>query len=410
MLQKNQDEKGIALVVVIMMLLTFTVLGVAAINITNVGTKITSNTRTSKQAFYLAESGLERARELLRTQLVEGTSLSAMLATAANGGTLTNSTTNPSFSGSNNTPFVNTTILGAGSFKVYLTNDSGSCTPPASGNDSVTSTTDCNGTVTLTSIGSGPDNAVAIVQMTTTKNGGINLPDLPGAITLAGPDTVFLKGSSNASDISGVTHPAVAVNSAPAQTTVVNDIISNPDRSSNWTGAGGSPSVQNLVFGSPWDNISDLQTLFTKLKTNADYTSTGASGFTYGTTTNQKIVVIDGDLTVGPGSGAGILLVTGNLILDGNFNYSGIILAIGSGSITRNGGGSGTISGGIYVANIKGTDGQINTADDAFGNTAYDTSGGGSSSISYNSNTYSSSGSGNVINSIPFAKTSWKQY
>jgi Tfp pilus assembly protein PilX len=396
-----QGEKGIALVTAILLLVILSVIGIIAVNVTNVNTKITSNLKTSKVAFYLAEAGIERARELLRTQLVGGTTLSAMLVTAANGYPLRDCTTAACFFGSGNRPFVATTSLGTGSFTVYLTNDS---------TDGVTSTTDTNGTVTLTSIGSGPDNAESIVQVTTTKGGGINLPNLPGAITLAGPDTSFSKGSSNEANIGGGSNPAVAVNSAASQNTVVNDITSSPDRSSNWTGTGGSPSVQNLVLGSPWDSIPDLQKLYTQLQAGAHFTSTSASGFTYGTSSDQKIVVIDGDLTIGPVSGAGIILCTGTLTINGNFNYNGIILAIGSGRIVRSGGGSGAISGGIYAANIMGADGLINTADDSFGNTSYDTSGGGTSSISYNAATYSSSVGGNVINSIPFAKTSWRQY
>lgn len=392
--------------IVILLLVALTTLGVMAVNVSNVGTKITSNTKTTKQAFYLAEAGIERARELLRTNLAANIQLGTMLTTAANGGTLNDSTSNPTFSGTSNTPIVATTSLGSGSFKVYLTNDTA---------EGVTSTADSNGIVTLTAFGNGPDNSMAVIKVTTVKNGGINLPNLPGAITLSGPTTTFAKGNSNASGVGGGANPAVAVNAAAPLTTVINDINgttpgSGPNRSANWTGTGGSPSVQNLTFGSPWDSISDLQNLYTQLKANANYTSTADSGFTYGTSANQKIVVIDGNLTIGAGSGAGILLVTGTLTLHGNFDYNGIILAIGTGSIIRNGGGNGTISGGIFVANINGPDGLINTGDDVFGNTNYNTNGGGTSDILYNTSSYSSSVGGNAINTIPFAKTSWRQY
>ncbi|MBA4392325.1 MAG: hypothetical protein C0407_02115, partial [Desulfobacca sp.] len=388
MVQRIQNEKGVALVVTILLLLAFTVIGIAAINISTVGTKITFNTKTSKQAFYLAEAGAERARELLRTQLVGGTSLSAMLSTASNGGTLTNSTTNPSFSGSNNTPFVATTNLGTGSFKVYLTNDS---------TEGETSITDTNGTVTLTSIGSGPDNAVAIVQVTTTKGGGITLPNLPGAITIAGPACVFDAPNSNAFAVAGgASNPAIAVNSAASYNTITgNSAVQN--RSDQYTGTGGTPSVTNMVFGSPWDSISDLNKLYTTLKANADFTSTSAPGFTLGTTSNRKIVVTDGAMELNPtNSGAGILLVTGVLTLNGNFSYNGTILVFGQGSIERTGGGSGTITGGIYVANTVGPDGTINTADDAFGFgtgniSTFDTDGGGNSTITYNAASQTSS-------------------
>ena len=51
-------------------------------------------------------------------------------------------------------------------------------------------------------------------------------------------------------------------------------------------------------------------------------------------------------------SGAGVLLVTGNLTFNGNPNYNGLILVIGKGSVTKNGGGNGTVNGSLLVANL----------------------------------------------------------
>jgi Tfp pilus assembly protein PilX len=407
---KIKEQQGIALLSSLLILLALAVLGFAAVNISTVGTKITSNVQTSKQAFYLAEAGIEVAREQLRTQLVGGTSLTSMLTTAANGVALNNSTTNPRFTNSSNTPFVSTTNLGTGSFKVYLTNDS---------TDGLTSTTDTNGTVTLTSIGSGPDNAVAIVQVTTTKGGGINLPNLPGAITIAGPGCVFDAPNSNVFTVDGrASNPAVAVNSATSYNTITgNRAVQN--RAEHYIGTGGSPSVTNSVFGSPWDSISALDELYTTLKNSADYyvgpsdpdpPSLGSAGA-------GKIVVVDRDFTLRPPPQgiipSGILLVTGELTLNGNFRYDGIILVVGKGNVQRNGGGTGTINGGIYVANILGPDETINTADDVFGFgtgniSTFDTDGGGNSTITYDA-AQQNNGAG-LTNAIPFTKTSWRQY
>jgi hypothetical protein len=97
-----------------------------------------------------------------------------------------------------------------------------------------------------------------------------------------------------------------------------------------------------------------------------------------------KTVVVDGDFTMNGGSsGAGVLVVKGNLTFSGNVNYTGVIMVIGKGSMTRNGGGNGTISGEIWVANTAGPDGIVGNADDALGATTFDTSGGGSSNIQY---------------------------
>ena len=42
-------------------------------------------------------------------------------------------------------------------------------------------------------------------------------------------------------------------------------------------------------------------------------------------------------------SGSGILLVEGNLTMSGTPNFNGLILVIGKGSVTKNGGGNGTL-------------------------------------------------------------------
>ena len=85
---------------------------------------------------------------------------------------------------------------------------------------------------------------------------------------------------------------------------------------------------------------------------------------------------VDGDCTLH--SGAGILVVTGTLTMRGNTDFRGIILVLGQGVLIRNGGGDGSILGGITIA--------------AFGRTAGDftaptflTNGGGDSTVQYSS-------------------------
>jgi hypothetical protein len=396
MVKSLKDEKGMVLVTVILLLLAFTALGVAAVNIANVGRKISSNTKTSRQAFYLAEAGLEVAREKLRAQVAGGGHLSAQLNSVKGAdGVLTDSTNVLNFGSSDDDPYVNSTNLGSGSYRVYLTNDS---------IDGITSLTDTNGIVTLTSFGYGPDHSKAVVQVTVQKAGGV--PDLPAAITMPGPNVSFNGGSSDVSTYSGdATHPAIAVNSGAGHSDVVNGIPHN--RRDNYTGGGlSTPSVQNMVLPDPWGNLPKLQDLYSNLKSQADFTSSLNPGFSLGTTSSPKIVVIDGDYTmIGGTSGAGILVVTGTLTLNGNISYDGIILVMGKGVLNRSGGGNGVIGGGIYIANIAGPDGNINTTgDNTWGTPSWSTSGGGTSDIDY---IYTAES--NALDLIPFKRLSWKQ-
>lgn len=96
------------------------------------------------------------------------------------------------------------------------------------------------------------------------------------------------------------------------------------------------------------------------------------------------LTFVDGNLTLDPGSpsGQGTLIVTGNLILNGNFNWNGVIMVLGAGNVLRNGGGHGNIYGAVFVANFT----KVGSATDAFGAPTFNTNGGGTSNIQYSSN------------------------
>ena len=95
------------------------------------------------------------------------------------------------------------------------------------------------------------------------------------------------------------------------------------------------------------------------------------------------LTFIDGDLTLSSGnpSGQGTLIVTGNLILDGNFNWNGVIMVLGAGNVLRNGGGTGNIYGAMFVAAFAKTGADT----DVFQPPTFNTNGGGTSNIQYNS-------------------------
>ena len=105
--------------------------------------------------------------------------------------------------------------------------------------------------------------------------------------------------------------------------------------------------------------------------------------------TGSGITFCDGDCELGPISGGGLLVVTGQLTLRGNFNFNGLIIVTGGGGILRSGGGTGMIQGNIIVApyensRIAGNTNPPTNAD--FWAPRWETSGGGNSDIRYNSN------------------------
>jgi hypothetical protein len=95
------------------------------------------------------------------------------------------------------------------------------------------------------------------------------------------------------------------------------------------------------------------------------------------------LTFVNGDLTLGPGNptGQGTLIVTGNLTLDGNFNFNGVIMVLGEGRVIRNGGGHGNIYGAMFVAKFA----RSGADSDVFQAPTFDTSGGGTANIQYSS-------------------------
>ena len=72
----------------------------------------------------------------------------------------------------------------------------------------------------------------------------------------------------------------------------------------------------------------------------------------YGTTAEPAFTFVDGDATLPNGGGAGLLVCTGTVTVDGNTPFNGLILALGAGRIVRNGGGNGTSLGAFALASF----------------------------------------------------------
>ena len=203
-------------------------------------------------------------------------------------------------------------------------------------------------------------------------------PPLPGAMIFDGPSPTYGAPNSNAFGVSGndanlgmlgngTGCPATPGPAQPAvggfdnaSATTLSGAIPRPG---SYTGAGGSPSVQNVGSNlGTLNTVDGLQALVNSITAAADpaniYNGNTSSLTNLGTGASPVINVVNGDLTIGGGlSGAGILLVTGTLTMSGNPSYTGIILVIGKGVFTKNGGCNGTMDGSILVANMNDING-----------------------------------------------------
>ena len=103
-----------------------------------------------------------------------------------------------------------------------------------------------------------------------------------------------------------------------------------------------------------------------------------------GTEANPRLTFVNGNCTLD--GGAGILIVTGNLVMNGNPTFKGIILVLGEGTINRDGGGNGNVWGSIYVAKFaRSWPASENGLPHPFLAPAFHTSGGGTADLKYDS-------------------------
>jgi hypothetical protein len=103
-----------------------------------------------------------------------------------------------------------------------------------------------------------------------------------------------------------------------------------------------------------------------------------------GTEAEPKFTLVNGNASLD--GGAGLLIVTGNLIMNGNPSFKGIILVIGEGTINRDGGGNGNVFGSIYVAKFaRSWPAAENGQPHPFLAPAFHTNGGGTSNLEYDS-------------------------
>ncbi|HEX4997843.1 MAG TPA: hypothetical protein VFY29_06435 [Terriglobia bacterium] len=223
----------------------------------------------------------------------------------------------------------------------------------------------------LTALAQTRSGARSFVQMeTATPLTGFNAT---GALTVDGPNPVVgnMPGANNfyvhgedansCGQTAEPTHPAVGAYDDPnadpptTSTTTLVNVANNSPGPDHYTGEGGTsttPSVKNVynTLGETMGTTVGLKALIDGV--NAKKTNVGNT-VSLGTEGAPAINYIDGDLTLnGSNTGYGILVVTGTLTMSGNFNWKGTILVVGDGIFGFSGGGSGQITGMLFVAKI----------------------------------------------------------
>lgn len=258
----------------------------------------------------------------------------------------------------------------------------------------------------------------------------IALPPVPSALTMAGPNpnanfansgNYYVTGNDldaagtvkNGNTCGGQNKPAIgtmtdvgnglqsATDVATAsRNTIITDLYAPGVKTASYTGAdacaAGVPDVQNVqnVANSLYSTPQGLNDIVQNVENSANKfypNGTSMSGAVLGTSANPQVTVVNGDLTLsGTSTGAGILLVTGSLTFKGDFSFDGVILCIGNGVLQNSGGGTGSFTGGIVIANIAGNANYATNPTEAnlaakLGSPTFGNSGGGGNSLTYSS-------------------------
>ena len=410
------NERGSAMLLAMFVMILLTGMGLSLLFLSQSEASLGAADLGSKQAYYLAEAGVEVARLTLFNTNGNG-SFDDDLTTHAGGDGVIDfdpGAARPVFDGQgqvtgfigydDDVPLIVATQLGDGWFAAFLTNDPGE----GAGFDS---TNDTNDRVMITSVGAARDGSFEVVQAIV--EAGPPFPgEIPAAIMMFGPSPtfadvdnlakVFQGDDCGGTGIPGFAVPVLGLMDTPTETVVEGSLSAN----TTYTHAGqtGDVSVTDLtdatdpgvvasslgLIDNGWDDCRALLQMTEEVRDVADVICVEGTPCVLPPSSPSRVVFSDGDFTLSSAlSGAGLLWVTGTLTVDGATDWNGLIVVVGEGAFLRSGAGTGQISGATIVADIAGVDDQYGTSDDCEGGTngfdsaVYDESAGGTGLTTY---------------------------
>lgn len=245
--------------------------------------------------------------------------------------------------------------------------------------------------VVVRSIGYGPRGAKKELEATVQRN-FFNGLSAPATLTLIGSTSGFNFEAGTSQNVAYSGSNIVNVNEIipPIGTTSLANLASvdhNLDTRGQKANITGTPSDVSAEIPFWLQSPKNLDDTIKELRRTAEASGRlFANGATPGhndfgnNATATGITFIDGNGSLS-GDGGGILICTGQLTLRGAFDFNGLIIVTGAGGINRSGGGNGLLQGNTVIA-------PYNPANLAAGflGPKYDISGGGNSTIRYNSN------------------------
>ena len=222
-------------------------------------------------------------------------------------------------------------------------------------------------------------------------------PTVPAMLTLIGapigsPAMSFESGNSANHNYSGVDNATGASSGMPAfgTTNLGDNTIAATQAASNTTSSPAAAVLTNSSLPSYLQSPAAARAFLDQMQAaaiagaatspaTATYLANGGSGSPVGFT------FVKGDYVMGPGSGSGLLVVTGELTTNGSTDFNGLILVIGSGYVNRNGGGGGAFYGANFIASVDWPVPNGTTPATSFGAPFFQFNGAGNATMQYDS-------------------------
>ncbi|HKU73620.1 MAG TPA: hypothetical protein VJR02_06860 [Pyrinomonadaceae bacterium] len=389
---RKSGESGAALLTVLMLSTLLLAAGGTLILVSTMSSRTAIDSTAEMQAYYGAEGGLQATLNVLRGNVAPVSGMpSGSKISFRNAVTLSNSNLPSDSSGSARlSGWLNYDYTPAGATiadRVSLTSSYSSQngiafsvvvsdpdnTPVASGEPT---------RLRLRVTGYGPKGAVKQLELVVKRT---NFDYDPVATIMMrssddGTPVTFTTGDSAAKDYSGHDH-GDSTNILPSfGSNTVADVAIQVDSANKNTVA--DPIAANVNTSSlpSWlQSANQARAFVTTQKANAVSQGRYFSSFngSAGSSSSPAFTFVDGNCVLD--GGAGLLIVTGHLELNGNPSFDGLILVLGTGTINRDGGGNGNIYGAITVAKFdqNGTGGFLAPS--------FTTNGAGTSTVQYDS-------------------------
>ena len=402
-LKTKNGERGAALITVLFISTLLLAAGGVLILVTGTASRTAIDSTAEMQAYYSAEAGLESSLNVLRGNIAPnaampaGTQISFGNAITLSKSNLpTDNSARPRLSGWLNYNYTPSGVTNPD--RVTLT----AGYTPMTGLAYSVDVSDPDGTVApneptrllLRVTGYGPKGAVKRLELAVRFS---NIDYAPPAMLMMrgsndGTPVTFDIGNSNAKDYSGHDRSGSTILPTFGATNYSDRDI---EFASDGKGTAAAPKASSFTDPSlpVWlRSAPDARNFLADQKANAisqnrpdgscslagPDASPGCSYYTSFSGNATGFTFVDGDCTLDGGSG--LLIVTGNLEMNGNPNFTGLILVLGGGTVNRDGGGNGNIYGAMAVARFAAS------GNGGFLGATFHTNGGGTSSMQYDSN------------------------